>query len=234
ILEAQLGLISLQWGKEFAQILKFYSFSNDLNLFYKTVLPKLTEVFPNLEASNCTPEQALAITRELSQGVRFACPPFSKIKKKRWDALRHRNRITDRNFQTQLYDGLTGKPFDRKVTVGMIYMLKLNHMVEDKINARATGPYSSVTQQPIKGKTRKGGQRMGEMEMWALQSHGAAFSLKEALTIKCDDVDARSKFCPQLIASKIKLNTTWGESFMLLINELKSLCINITFNSNER
>ncbi|MFP3038939.1 MAG: hypothetical protein ACKEQK_00245 [Candidatus Hodgkinia cicadicola] len=228
ILEAQLGLISLQWGKEFAQILKFYSFSNDLNLFHKTVLPKLKEAIPTLNMSTCTPEEALVLARELSQGVRFACPPFSKISDKRLTALHNRFRLDSSDTQTQLYDGLTGKPFDRKVTVGMIYMSKLNHMVEDKINVRATGPYSSVTQQPIKGKAHKGGQRLGEMEMWALQSHGAAFSLKEALTIKSDDVVARASVSSAIIACKIKLNTTSSESFNLLAIELKALCISLT------
>ncbi|MGP1918476.1 MAG: hypothetical protein ACTS4V_00305 [Candidatus Hodgkinia cicadicola] len=230
ILETQLGLIVSKWGNEFAQELKFHS--NTLNSKHsrKVLSSKLSEVLPTLDTSDFSDERVIEMAQQFTSGVPVSCPPFSKITEKRWTALRHRARITNINSQVQLYDGLTGKPFNKKTTVGKIYIFKLNHMVEDKMYFRSTGPYSSLTQQPTKGKARKGGQRMGEMEVWALQAHGAAFLLKEASTLKGDDVAIRSAFSPVVIASKLKLNTTWGESFLLLLTELKSLCIEIVFN----
>ncbi|MGP1918129.1 MAG: hypothetical protein ACTS4U_00215 [Candidatus Hodgkinia cicadicola] len=230
ILETQLGLIMSRWGREFIQELKFRSLSPNLTCSHEMLSSKLSEVLPNLDASNLNAKQAVEMAQQLTTGVPVSCPPFSRITEKRWNALRHRARITDVNFQVQLYDGLTGKPFDKKTTVGKIYIFKLNHMVEDKMYFRSTGPYSPLTQQPTKGKASKGGQRMGEMEVWALQGHGAAFNLKETSTLKSDDVTIRSKFSPEVIASKLRLNTTCGESFSLLLTELKSLCVDVILN----
>ncbi|MFP3039227.1 MAG: hypothetical protein ACKESB_00645, partial [Candidatus Hodgkinia cicadicola] len=127
--------------------------------------------------------------------------------------------------QQVLYDGRTGLPFDRKVTVGSIYIFKLNHMVDDKLHARATGPYSVVTQQPLKGKANRGGQRLGEMEVWALQAHGAAYTIKEVLTAKCDDVVARRAMFKGVVRNTPKIISTWGESFLVLVKELRALCV---------
>ncbi|MGP1926896.1 MAG: hypothetical protein ACTS7C_00025 [Candidatus Hodgkinia cicadicola] len=230
ILETQLGLIVSKWGDEFVQELKFHSTSQNLQRSRETLSSKLREVLPNFDTSDFNNKQVIEMAQQFTSGVPVSCPPFAKITEKRWTALRHRVRINNINSQTQLYDGLTGKPFNQKTTVGKIYIFKLNHMVEDKMYFRSTGPYSSLTQQPTKGKARKGGQRMGEMEVWALQGHGAAFFLKEASTLKGDDVAIRSEFSPSVVASNLKLNTTWGESFLLLLSELKSLCIEVVFN----
>ncbi|MGP1917037.1 MAG: hypothetical protein ACTS6P_00180 [Candidatus Hodgkinia cicadicola] len=230
IMETQLGLIVSRWGNEFAQELKFYKLSCGSKRSRESLSLKLKEALPNLNTSDFTDEQLVEIAQRLTTGVPVSCPPFSRISEKRWTALRHRARITDVNSQVQLYDGLTGRPFDNKTTVGKIYIFKLNHMVEDKMYYRSTGPYSPLTEQPTKGKASNGGQRMGEMEVWALQSHGAAFIMKEATTLRCDDVTLRSKFSPEVIASNLRLSTTQGESFSLLLTELKSLCINVVLN----
>jgi DNA-directed RNA polymerase subunit beta len=129
--------------------------------------------------------------------------------------------------QTTLWDGRTGDQFDRKVTVGIIYMLKLHHLVEDKIHARSTGPYSLVTQQPLGGKAQLGGQRFGEMEVWALEAYGAAYTLQEILTVKSDDVAGRTKVYETIVKGDDKFESGIPESFNVLINEVKSLALNI-------
>ena len=129
--------------------------------------------------------------------------------------------------QTTLWDGRTGEQFDRKVTVGIIYMLKLHHLVEDKIHARSTGPYSLVTQQPLGGKAQLGGQRFGEMEVWALEAYGASYTLQEILTVKSDDVAGRTKVYETIVKGDDKFESGVPESFNVLINEVKSLALNI-------
>ncbi len=132
--------------------------------------------------------------------------------------------------QTTLWDGRTGEQFDRKVTVGIIYMLKLHHLVEDKIHARSTGPYSLVTQQPLGGKAQLGGQRFGEMEVWALEAYGASYTLQEILTVKSDDVAGRTKVYETIVKGDDKFESGVPESFNVLVNEIKSLGLNIDLN----
>ncbi len=127
-----------------------------------------------------------------------------------------------------LYDGRTGQKFSQEVTVGEIYMLKLAHLVEDKIHARSTGPYSLVTQQPLGGKAQFGGQRFGEMEVWALEAYGAAYTLQEVLTIKSDDVQGRVKTYESIVKGESILEPGVPESFKILINELQSLCLKVS------
>ena len=132
--------------------------------------------------------------------------------------------------QTNLWDGRTGEQFDRKITVGIIYMLKLHHLVEDKIHARSTGPYSLVTQQPLGGKAQLGGQRFGEMEVWALEAYGASYTLQEILTVKSDDVAGRTKVYETIVKGDDKFESGVPESFNVLINEIKALALNIDLN----
>ena len=132
--------------------------------------------------------------------------------------------------QTNLWDGRTGEQFDRKVTVGTIYMLKLHHLVEDKIHARSTGPYSLVTQQPLGGKAQLGGQRFGEMEVWALEAYGASYTLQEILTVKSDDVAGRTKVYETIVKGDDKFESGVPESFNVLIKEIRSLSLNIELN----
>ena len=129
--------------------------------------------------------------------------------------------------KVDLYDGRTGEKFDRPVTVGIIYMLKLAHLVEDKIHARSTGPYSLVTQQPLGGKAQFGGQRLGEMEVWAMEAYGAAYALQEFLTVKSDDVMGRTRMYEAIVKGEYTLEAGLPESFNVLIKELQSLCLNV-------
>ena len=129
--------------------------------------------------------------------------------------------------QTQLFDGRTGERFERQVTVGYMYMLKLNHLVDDKMHARSTGPYSLVTQQPLGGKAQFGGQRFGEMEVWALEAYGAAYTLQEMLTVKSDDVDGRTQMYKNIVDGNHQMDAGMPESFNVLVKEIRSLGINM-------
>jgi DNA-directed RNA polymerase subunit beta len=137
----------------------------------------------------------------------------------------------DKSGQTNLWDGLTGEQFERKVTVGYIYMLKLHHLVDDKIHARSIGPYSLVTQQPLGGKAQFGGQRFGEMEVWALEAYGAAYTLQEILTVKSDDVAGRTKVYETIIRGEDVFQSGTPESFNVLIKEIRSLGLNIELSN---
>ena len=132
--------------------------------------------------------------------------------------------------QVKLFDGRSGEYFDRDVTVGYIYMLKLHHLVDDKIHARSIGPYSLVTQQPLGGKAQFGGQRFGEMEVWALEAYGAAYTLQEMLTVKSDDVSGRTKVYEAVVRGDDTFEAGIPESFNVLVKELKSLCLHVELN----
>ena len=129
--------------------------------------------------------------------------------------------------QVTLFDGRTGDPFKHKVTVGVMYVLKLHHLVDDKIHARSIGPYSLVTQQPLGGKAQFGGQRLGEMEVWAMEAYGAAYALQEFLTVKSDDVQGRTRMYESIVKGDCVLEAGLPESFNVLIKELQALCLNV-------
>jgi len=135
--------------------------------------------------------------------------------------------------QVVLYDGRTGEPFDQKITVGYLYMLKLHHLVDDKVHARATGPYSLITQQPLGGKARFGGQRFGEMEVWALEAYGAANILQELLTVKSDDVEGRTKIYESMVKGENTLEPGTPVSFEVLVNEIRGLCLNMQLHKSK-
>src|SRR5690606_22842134 len=132
-----------------------------------------------------------------------------------------------RTGQQIVFDGRTGEPFDKEVTVGVMYMLKLHHLVDDKIHARSIGPYSLVTQQPLGGKAQFGGQRLGEMEVWAMEAYGAAYALQEFLTVKSDDVQGRTRMYESIVKGEYALEAGLPESFNVLLKELQSLCLNV-------
>jgi DNA-directed RNA polymerase subunit beta len=136
--------------------------------------------------------------------------------------------------KVELFDGRTGSPLDQKVTVGSMYMLKLHHLVDDKVHARATGPYSLITQQPLGGKARFGGQRFGEMEVWALEAYGAAYILQEMLTVKSDDVDGRTKIYEAMVKGENTLEAGTPVSFDVLTNEIKGLGLNMVLEKKQR
>jgi len=129
--------------------------------------------------------------------------------------------------QSVLHDGMTGKPFEQEVTVGYMYILKLHHLVDDKLHARSIGPYSLVTQQPLGGKAQFGGQRLGEMEVWALEAYGAAHTLQEFLTVKSDDVPGRTRIYESIVKGQNALESGLPESFNVLVKELQSLCLDV-------
>ncbi len=173
-----------------------------------------------------TDQEILEMAKNLVDGVPMATPVFDGASE---DEIRAMLRLADlpESGQTTLYDGLTGEPFERKVTVGYMYMLKLNHLVDDKMHARSTGPYSLVTQQPLGGKAQFGGQRFGEMEVWALEAYGAAYTLQEMLTVKSDDVTGRTRMYKNIVDGNLTMEAGMPESFNVLVKEIKALGVNI-------
>jgi DNA-directed RNA polymerase subunit beta len=159
-------------------------------------------------------------------GIRVTSPVFSGATEEEIKAFLAKANLP-RDGKTLLYDGRSGRPFDQRVTVGQIYVLKLAHLVDDKIHARAIGPYSLVTQQPLGGKAQFGGQRFGEMEVWALEAYGAANILQELLTIKSDDVTGRAKAYEAIVKGQERLETGTPESFNVLLKEMQGLCLDV-------
>ena len=173
-----------------------------------------------------TDEEIIELANNLRTGVPMATPVFDGIKEEDIKSLLKLADLPE-SGQEQLYDGRTGEPFDRPVTVGYMHMLKLNHLVDDKMHARSTGPYSLVTQQPLSGKAQFGGQRFGEMEVWALEAYGAAHTLREMLTVKSDDVAGRAKMYKSIVDGKNLTESVMPESFNVLVKEIRSLGIDV-------
>ena len=169
-------------------------------------------------------EETIQFIQKLKKGILVSTPVFDGATEDNIHSLLDRIQV-DKSAQMDFYDGRTGEKFDQKVTVGYLYMLKLHHLVDDKLHARSTGPYSLVTQQPLGGKAQFGGQRFGEMEVWALEAYGAAYTLRELLTVKSDDVSGRNKIYEAIVKGNHDTKTGIPESFKVLINELKSLCL---------
>ena len=174
----------------------------------------------------------LHVAKQLEQGVPFATPVFDGAKDTDIKNMLELAGVPT-SGQMTLYDGRTGEPFDREVTVGVIYMLKLHHLVDEKIHARSIGPYSLVTQQPLGGKSHGGGQRFGEMECWALQAYGAAYTLQEMLTVKSDDVVGRVKMYESIIRGDHNFESGIPESFHVMMKELRSLCLNVELGQDK-
>lgn len=168
----------------------------------------------------------LELAANLKGGVPMGTPVFDGAAEEDIKALLRLAGLPE-SGQTYLHDGRTGERFERPVTVGYMYMLKLNHLVDDKMHARSTGPYSLVTQQPLGGKAQFGGQRFGEMEVWALEAYGAAYTLQEMLTVKSDDVNGRTKMYKNIVDGNHTMEAGMPESFNVLIKEIRSLGINI-------
>lgn len=171
-------------------------------------------------------EELIDFAGRLGNGVHLACPVFDGAEEGEIrDMLEFAG--LPKSGQTVLFDGKTGKAFEQDVTVGIMYMLKLHHLVDDKIHARSIGPYSLVTQQPLGGKAQFGGQRLGEMEVWAMEAYGAAYALQEFLTVKSDDVMGRTRMYEAIVKGEHTLEAGLPESFNVLIKELQSLCLNV-------
>jgi DNA-directed RNA polymerase subunit beta len=172
----------------------------------------------------------MELAQNLVGGVPMGTPVFDGAREADVSAMLRMAGL-DESGQVTLYDGRTGDSFDRKVTVGYIYMLKLHHLVDDKIHARSIGPYSLVTQQPLGGKAQFGGQRFGEMEVWALQAYGAAYTLQEMLTVKSDDVIGRTKVYEAIVKGDDTFEAGIPESFNVLVKEMRSLGLNVELDS---
>ena len=178
-------------------------------------------------------EQVHELAQNLAGGVPMATPVFDGAREADVSQMLELAGL-DTSGQVELFDGRTGEQFDRKVTVGYIYMLKLHHLVDDKIHARSIGPYSLVTQQPLGGKAQFGGQRFGEMEVWALQAYGAAYTLQEMLTVKSDDVVGRTKVYEAIVKGDDTFEAGIPESFNVLVKEMRSLGLNVELQSHEK
>ena len=182
--------------------------------------------FRGNELTALSEDELLAFANNYKDGVHVATPVFDGAKEDEIKDLLESAGVPLKG-QAVLYDGRTGEPFDTNVTVGIMYMLKLHHLVDDKIHARSIGPYSLVTQQPLGGKAQFGGQRLGEMEVWAMEAYGAAYALQEFLTVKSDDMAGRTRMYEKIVKGENVLEAGVPESFNVLVNELQGLSLNI-------
>jgi DNA-directed RNA polymerase subunit beta len=230
ILETHLGWACAGLGKQVGEAVDAYMRSNDA----QPLRGKLAEIYGENETIQGLDDSGLAeLGENLRRGVPIATPVFDGAREK--DIVEMLNMAgLDGSGQVTLFDGRTGDPFDRKVTVGYIYMLKLHHLVDDKIHARSIGPYSLVTQQPLGGKAQFGGQRFGEMEVWALEAYGAAYTLQEMLTVKSDDVAGRTKVYEAIVRGDDTFESGIPESFNVLVKEMRSLGLNVELASLKR
>ncbi|MCW8826502.1 MAG: DNA-directed RNA polymerase subunit beta, partial [Gammaproteobacteria bacterium] len=178
------------------------------------------------DISSLSDEEVIVLAKNLRKGVPMATPVFDGASEEELNYMLELGGL-DKSGQSVLYDGRTGEQFERPVTVGYMYMLKLNHLVDDKMHARSTGPYSLVTQQPLGGKAQFGGQRFGEMEVWALEAYGATHTLQEMLTVKSDDVNGRTKMYKNIVDGDHRMDAGMPESFNVLVKEIRALGIDI-------
>ncbi|NOQ45588.1 MAG: DNA-directed RNA polymerase subunit beta [Desulfobulbaceae bacterium] len=222
VLECHLGFAAKKIGEQIQDLAR----RNEI----EAVKQRLHDVYSQEEYRQLTEEltddQLIDLTRKYGHGVHMATPVFDGASETEIRKLLV-NAGVDEVGQVTLYDGLTGDAFDNQVTVGTMYMLKLHHLVDNKIHARSTGPYSLVTQQPLGGKAQFGGQRLGEMEVWAMEAYGAAYTLKEFLTVKSDDVEGRTTMYEKIVKGNNFLEAGLPESFHVLVKELKGLCLNV-------
>jgi DNA-directed RNA polymerase subunit beta len=231
ILETHLGWACAGMGKKVGQLLKDYKKSGDVAELRDTV-EKIYDApsMMNEPVKDYDEASVVRLAQQIERGVSIATPVFDGAREPDVaEALAFAG--LDESGQSTLYDGRTGEAFDRKVTMGYIYMLKLHHLVDDKIHARSIGPYSLVTQQPLGGKAQFGGQRFGEMEVWALEAYGAAYTLQEMLTVKSDDVAGRTKVYESIVRGDDAFEAGIPESFNVLVKEMRSLGLNVQFEN---
>jgi len=230
ILETHLGWAAAGLGRQVAQAVDAYLRSNDATDLRQT----MTTIYGEEEGFDTMDDATLVeLGTNVRRGVPFATPVFDGAKEADIERMLEMAGL-DPSGQVTLYDGRTGEPFDRKVTVGYIYMLKLHHLVDDKIHARSIGPYSLVTQQPLGGKAQFGGQRFGEMEVWALEAYGAAYTLQEMLTVKSDDVAGRTKVYEAIVRGDDTFESGIPESFNVLVKEMRSLGLNVELTNSKK
>jgi DNA-directed RNA polymerase subunit beta len=240
IFETHLGYAARELGHQIKALLDEWRAANpDAEADYANVAPpaavleRLKDIYGEqyvAEIENRSTAEIVELASNLAAGVPMATPVFDGAREADVTDMLVKAGL-DPSGQCTLYDGRTGEPFDRKVTVGIIYMLKLHHLVDDKIHARSIGPYSLVTQQPLGGKAQFGGQRFGEMEVWALEAYGAAYTLQEMLTVKSDDVVGRTKVYEAIVKGDDTFEAGIPESFNVLVKEMRSLGLNVELKS---
>ena len=229
ILETHLGWACAGMGRKINDALGVYQREGNLAPLSQT----LNAVYgDNEEVSGMDEKELVEMAGNLTRGVPIATPVFDGAQETDIVGMLEEAGM-DRSGQVTLHDGRTGEPFDRQVTVGYIYMLKLHHLVDDKIHARSIGPYSLVTQQPLGGKAQFGGQRFGEMEVWALEAYGAAYTLQEMLTVKSDDVAGRTKVYEAIVRGDDTFEAGIPESFNVLVKEMRSLGLNVELQTKQ-
>lgn len=224
ILETHLGLAAKGLGEKINRMLEEQRKVAELRKFLHEIYNEIGGREENLDELG--DNEILALAKNLRGGVPMATPVFDGAKEREIKAMLKLADLPE-SGQMRLFDGRTGNQFERPTTVGYMYMLKLNHLVDDKMHARSTGSYSLVTQQPLGGKAQFGGQRFGEMEVWALEAYGAAYTLQEMLTVKSDDVNGRTKMYKNIVDGDHRMEAGMPESFNVLIKEIRSLGIDI-------
>ena len=229
VLETHLGWAAKGLGHKINKMLKAQESTVKIRQFLETIYNKTGGRVEDIKSF--TDEEVLELAGNLVNGVPTATPVFDGATETEIKTLLALADL-DESGQSRLTDGRTGVSFDREVTVGYMYMLKLNHLVDDKMHARSTGPYSLVTQQPLGGKAQFGGQRFGEMEVWALEAYGAAYTLQEMLTVKSDDVQGRTKMYKNIVDGEHEMDAGMPESFNVLVKEIRSLGINIELETD--
>jgi DNA-directed RNA polymerase subunit beta len=227
ILETHLGWACANLGKQVGELVEEYRRHHGVR---EELLAKLRDIYGDeifdRDIAPMSEEQLFELGENIRKGIPIATPVFDGARMSDIEAMLDKAGL-DSSGQVTLHDGRSGEMFERKVTVGYIYMLKLHHLVDDKIHARSIGPYSLVTQQPLGGKAQFGGQRFGEMEVWALEAYGAAYTLQEMLTVKSDDVSGRTKVYEAIVRDQDSFEAGIPESFNVLVKELKSLGLNV-------
>jgi DNA-directed RNA polymerase subunit beta len=228
ILETHLGMAAYGLGRKINLMLEEQRKVADIRKFLESIYNNGAGRGADIKGLNDT--EVMELAKNLTSGVPMATPVFDGAAE---EAIKELLELADmdESGQVRLYDGRTGDAFDRPVTVGYMYMLKLNHLVDDKMHARSTGSYSLVTQQPLGGKAQFGGQRFGEMEVWALEAYGAAYTLQEMLTVKSDDVAGRTKMYKNIVDGDHRMEPGMPESFNVLVKEIRSLGIDIELES---
>jgi DNA-directed RNA polymerase subunit beta len=223
ILETHLGWAGHELSKRIGELMQNNSKPETMRRELKTIFKDTPFVDQITELDDDILE---GLAQGMERGVYFSSPVFDGAHEAEIKNLLKESGLPE-SGKTDLYDGMTGEKFEQPVTVGYIYMLKLSHLVDDKIHARSIGPYSLITQQPLGGKAQFGGQRFGEMEVWALEAYGAAYILQELLTAKSDDVYGRTKIYEAIVKGEAAIEPGVPESFNVLIRELQSLCLDV-------
>jgi DNA-directed RNA polymerase subunit beta len=231
LLEVHLGWAAKGIGAKIDEMLKQQKAVGEIRKFLDKIYNKSGKGEQKVHAEDLDDAEVINLAKNLVAGVPMATPVFDGASEADIKDLLELAGLP-KSGKAQLFDGRTGEAFARQVTVGYMYMLKLNHLVDDKMHARSTGPYSLVTQQPLGGKAQFGGQRFGEREVWALEAYGAAYTLQEMLTVKSDDTNGRTRMYKAIVDGDHRMHAGMPESFNVLVKEIRSIGLNIELEQN--